>query len=62
VTLEEYADIVQAWRDVLRKAKIHLELNLVREMKDNKAALSTSPAKGRLGKHGPATECVGESA
>lgn len=47
MTWEEYADTVQAWRDVLRKTKTHLHLNLGREMKDNEASSNTSPATGR---------------
>jgi len=34
--LEEYRDTVQACRNTVRKAKAHLELVLVRNMKDNK--------------------------
>jgi len=35
-TWEEYRNVVRTCRDVTRKAKIHLELNLVRDVKDNK--------------------------
>ena len=35
-TWEEYRNAVRACRDAMRKAKAHLELNLVREVKDNK--------------------------
>ena len=35
-TWEEYRNAVRTCRDAVRKAKAHLELNLVREVKDNK--------------------------
>ena len=35
-TWEEYRNVVRACRDATRKAKVHLELNLKREVKDNK--------------------------
>lgn len=35
-TWEKYRDLVRACRDAKRKAKANLELNLVREVKDNK--------------------------
>ena len=35
-TWEEYKDVVRACRDATRKAKVHLELNLARDVKDNK--------------------------
>jgi len=48
---EEYRNVVRACRDATRKAKVHLELNLARDVKNNaKASLGTSAAKGRLGK------------
>jgi len=33
---EEYRNIVRACRKAMRKAKVHLELNLARDIKDNK--------------------------
>jgi len=33
---EEYRNVVRACRDARRKAKVHLELNLARDVKDNK--------------------------
>jgi len=35
-TWEEYRNVVRACRDAMRKAKAHLELNLARDVKDNK--------------------------
>jgi len=35
-TSEEYRNVVRACRDATRKAKFHLELNLARDVKDNK--------------------------
>jgi len=35
-TWEEYRNVVRACRDATRKAKVHLELNLTRDVKDNK--------------------------
>jgi len=35
-TWEEYRNVVRACRDATRKAKVHLKLNLAREVKDNK--------------------------
>ena len=35
-TWEEYRDVVRSCREVMRKAKVHLELNLAREVKGNK--------------------------
>jgi len=35
-TWEEYRDVIKAFRDATRKAKAHLELNLARDVKDNK--------------------------
>ena len=35
-TWEEYRNVVRACRGAMRKAKVHLELNLAREVKDNK--------------------------
>jgi len=39
ITWEEYKNIVRACRDATRKAKVHLELNLTRDVKDNKKGL-----------------------
>ena len=36
LTTWEYRNVVRAFRDVARKAKAHLELNLAKEIKDNK--------------------------
>ena len=33
-TWEEYKNVVKACRDAMRKAKVHLELNLSRDVKD----------------------------
>jgi len=49
-TWEEYRNIVRACRGATRKAKAHLELNLARDVKDNKRVSSTSAANGRPGK------------
>jgi len=38
-TWEEYRNIVRVCRDAARKAKVHLELNLARDVKDNKKDL-----------------------
>ncbi|GAB0208111.1 mitochondrial enolase superfamily member 1 [Grus japonensis] len=35
-TWEEYRDVVRECRDAMRKAKAHLELNVARDVKDNK--------------------------
>jgi len=35
-TWEEYRNVVRACREATRKAKAHLELNLTRDVKDNK--------------------------
>jgi len=35
-TWEEYRNVVRAYRDATRKAKVHLELNLARGVKNNK--------------------------
>jgi len=49
-TWEEYRNVVRACRDVMRKAKAHLELKLARDVKNTRRASSTtSVAKGRLG-------------
>ena len=51
-TWEEYRNVVSACRDATRKAKALLELNLAKEIKDNKKGgfNSMSTMKGRLGK------------
>jgi len=36
---EEYRNFVRACRDATRKAKVHLELNLARDVKDNKKSI-----------------------
>ena len=38
-TWEEYRNVARACSDAIKKAKAHLELNLVREAKDNKKGL-----------------------
>lgn len=35
-TWDEYRDAVRAWKNVMRKAKAYLELNLDRDVKDKK--------------------------
>jgi len=35
-TWEEYRNVVRACKDATRKAKVHLELNLAKDVKDNK--------------------------
>jgi len=35
-TWDEYRNVVRACTDAMRKAKVHLELNLARDVKDNK--------------------------
>ena len=35
-TWEQYRNVVRACRDATRKAKVHLELNLARDVEDNK--------------------------
>jgi len=35
-TWEEYRTVVRACREATRKAKVHLELNLAKDVKDNK--------------------------
>ena len=41
VAWEEYKDVVCMGRCKIRKAKAQMELNLVRDVKDNKRRLST---------------------
>lgn len=38
VTWEEYRDSIPAYRDEVRKAKTQMELNVVRDVKDNKGS------------------------
>ena len=38
---EEYRAVVCVCRDRIRKAKVHMELNLVRDAKDNKKGTGT---------------------
>jgi len=48
-TWEEYRSAVTACRDATRKATVHLQLNLARDVKETrKASSSTSAANGRL--------------
>ena len=51
-TCKEYRNVVSACRDATRKAKALSELNLAKEVKDNKKRFSRSMSavKGRLGK------------
>jgi len=35
-TWEEYRNVVRACREAMRKAKVHLELKLARDVQDNK--------------------------
>jgi len=39
-TWEEYRNIVRVCRDAMRKAKVHLGINLARDVKDNKKSFS----------------------
>jgi len=39
-TWEEYRNVVRACRDATRKAKVHLEFKLTRDVKDNKKGFS----------------------
>lgn len=39
MTCEEYNDTVQAWRSEGKKAKVHLELNLAKDVKGSKKGL-----------------------
>ncbi|KAK4826654.1 LOW QUALITY PROTEIN: hypothetical protein QYF61_010639 [Mycteria americana] len=51
VTWEEYRNVVRASRDEVRKAKAQMELNLVRDVKNNKKGFyKYIGQKGRLGK------------
>ena len=38
-TLEGHRNVVRVWKDAMRKAKAHLELNLARHVEDNKKGL-----------------------
>jgi len=44
-TWEEYRNVVRACRDATRKAKVHLELNLARDVKDKKSFFNYSSSK-----------------
>ncbi|GAB0204878.1 mitochondrial enolase superfamily member 1 [Grus japonensis] len=44
---EEYRDVVRECRDAMRKAKAHLELNLARDVKDNKKGFFKSISSKR---------------
>ncbi|GAB0204864.1 mitochondrial enolase superfamily member 1 [Grus japonensis] len=46
-TWEEYRDVVRECRDATRKAKAHLELNLARDVKDNKKGFFKSISSKR---------------
>jgi len=48
-TWEEYRNVVRACRDAMRKAQFHLELNLARDVKDNKKGFFNY-ISSRLGK------------
>jgi len=43
--LEEYRNVVKACRNATRKAKVHLELNLARDVKDNKKSFKYISSK-----------------
>jgi len=60
-TGEEYRKVVRACRDAMRKAKIHLELNLARDVKNNKKGfLNYISSKGKTGDNvGPLLNKVG---
>jgi len=46
-TWEEYRNVVRAYRDAMRKAKAHLELNLARDVrKNNHILLSCNNSSG----------------
>jgi len=62
VTEEEYRDTVQLCRDGVRKARADLEINLVRNVKDNKKGFYKYIKSKRemRGKYGPAPEWVRE--
>jgi len=46
-TWKEYRNVVKACKDTMRKAKVHLGLNLERDVKDNKKGFSSSRQKTR---------------
>ena len=59
-TWEEYRNAVKTCRDATRKAKAHLELNLVSEVKDKKEFFKyLSSKKEDYGKFGSAAEWSG---
>lgn len=55
-TWEEYGNAIRACRDAARKAGAHLELNLLREVKDNKKGFFRCVLKEDWGKCGSAAE------
>lgn len=40
MTLEKYREVIQASRGCIRKGRAHTDLNLVRDMKDDKRAFA----------------------
>ena len=46
-TWEEYSDVVRICREVTRKAKVRLGLNLVRDVKDNKRSFFKDTSRKR---------------
>lgn len=47
---EEYRDAIQTCRDGIRKAKAEMELNLVRDVKNNKGSTGTLVREERQGR------------
>jgi len=59
-TWEEYRNIVRACREAMRKAEAHLELNLARNMKDNKGIFRYLSSKWKTRENvGPLLNKVG---
>jgi len=59
-TWEEYRNIVRACTEATRKAKVHRESSLARDVQDNKKGFfKSTKRKGRLGKLGPLLNEVG---
>jgi len=50
-TWEKYRNVVRVCRDVMRKAKAHLELNLARDVKDNKKGFKHISSKRKTGEN-----------
>jgi len=50
-TWEEYRNVVKACRDSMKKAKVHLELNLARGVKDNKKSFFKCISSKQKTKH-----------